>query len=130
EVARRAVLREEAPLETGRKPGAAAAAEVRLLERVDDRVRRQRQEVLQLGVAAALLVGLDRLRIRLEDVPEDDHLARALGPVERAIPELATEDVVDVLGPGVLDPLAVHLHRRRTAARGQALDVIDDPLAI
>ena len=130
EVARLVVLGQEAPLHPGREAGPAAPAQVGLLHRVDDCVRLPLQEVLQLGVAAPLLVDLDGGGVLLEDVLQEDRLPHVLRPGERPVLEVAGEDLLDVARGRVLDPAAVHLHAHRAAAAGQALAAVHRPLAV
>src|SRR6185312_17022718 len=61
----RRVARHEAPLRTRREGGAAAAAQPRSLDRVDDRVARRLlpQDLLPYLVAADLAVGVERPRL-------------------------------------------------------------------
>src|SRR4030095_9970575 len=81
----------EGPLPAGREPRAAAPAQARLLDLLEDLVGGHRGERLaQRAVSAALLVDADRLRARLRDVAQQDRLAAHTAPaVMRAPPRLA-----------------------------------------
>src|SRR3954451_1265800 len=59
----RVVLRDELPLHAGREAGAAAAAEVGVLDHGDDRVGRERQRLAEPGVAVEPLVVRDLPRL-------------------------------------------------------------------
>ena len=56
----RVVLRDEAPLHAGREARAATAAQAGVLDRVDDRVGRHPERLVERAVAAVRLVGRER----------------------------------------------------------------------
>jgi hypothetical protein len=57
------VLRDEAPLHAGRESGAAAAAQPRVLDQLDQLVRVGRESLAQCGVAVEALVDVDLPRV-------------------------------------------------------------------
>ena len=69
----RRIFRNEAPLHSSRKSCTAAAAQFRILHDLDDLIRRPRRDDLaRLVVAAAFEIDVDRSRIRLVDVGEEN----------------------------------------------------------
>ena len=125
------VLGQEAPLHAGREARAAAAAQVGLLDRLDDLVRRQRQVLLQVRVAAALPC---RRRSRPSSPSR-----RCAGGSSRPGSSASRRGGSAVspartrsrsLRSRVLEPLAVHLHRGRAAAGGQALHAVHREAAV
>ena len=66
------LLIDEAPLHAGREAGAAAAAQARRLDQVDERVRLHRQRLPQPFVALVLQEEVERVAVRLADVFRED----------------------------------------------------------
>ena len=92
----RELARHEAPLQARGEAGPAAPAQVRALHLLDDRLGRHPQPLAELRVAAALAVDLERGRVLLPHVLEENVLAGALRPLEAAAHRLARQHAVEV----------------------------------
>ena len=136
EVAREDALREERPLLAAREVRAAAAAQTRTPRPAPGRRRgrRPRARRLQRVVATGRERAVDRPRVvgPLVQPLRDDARSSINSPwlpeIVRAgsAPRLyCSTIVVRELRRELLVELVVHLHRRRAAARGEALDFFD-----
>ena len=74
DVARFDLLIDELPLHAGRKPGAAAAAQTRRFDELDDLVGLLAERCLQRVVAAVLQIEVERERVRLAHVFGEDRV--------------------------------------------------------
>ena len=132
EVVRLAVARlHERPLHARREAGAAAAAQPRFLDDVDDVARRHAERLLQRLVAAALLPAVERDRLAISEVlGEHDRFALVwLVRISHALFESAEESPALLRRHG-LDEVFVDHDRRREAARAEAFDFDHGELAV